>query len=89
MHMRNALVNIPIAFIFGLCIIGRMITPADIKRHRKRLDETQTEFARRFNVNQSTVARWERGDLAIEGIAAVAVEYVLAELSRQAARRVA
>lgn len=63
-----------------------MITGKDIKRHRDRLGETQTEFARRFNVNQSTVARWENGDLDIVGIAEVAVEYVLAELARQAAR---
>ena len=44
---------------------------------------------RRFNVNQTTISRWETGELAIEGIALVAVEYVLAELARQASRRVA
>ena len=65
-----------------------MITGKDIFRHRDRLGETQAEFARRFNVNQGTISRWERDELAIEGIAAVAVEYVLAELSRQAARQV-
>ena len=66
-----------------------MIKPVDIKRHRERVGETQATFARRFNVNQTTISRWETGELAIEGIALVAVEYVLAELARQASRRVA
>jgi DNA-binding transcriptional regulator YiaG len=62
-----------------------MITGKDIKRHRDRLGESQTEFARRLSVNQATISRWEKGD-PIEGIALLAVEYVLAELSRQAVR---
>ena len=67
-----------------------MIKPVDIKRHRERVGETQATFARRFNVNQTTISRWETGELAMaEGIALVAVEYVLAELARQASRRVA
>ena len=89
MHMRNALVNMPLAFISALMHHGGMISGKDIRKHRDRLGETQTQFARRFNVNQSTVARWESGDLDIAGIAEVAVEYVLAELSRQAARETA
>ena len=55
-------------------------------RHRQRLGESQARFARRFGVNQTTISRWESGDLAITGIAEVAVDYVLAELSLQPAR---
>jgi DNA-binding transcriptional regulator YiaG len=63
--------------------IGQMVKPADIKRARKRLGESQADFARRFNVNQSTVHRWETGDLVIEGITAIGVEAILADLSVQ------
>ena len=55
----------------------------DILRHRLRLGETQAQFARRFGVNQTTISRWERGELAITGIAEVVVDYVLAELALQ------
>jgi DNA-binding transcriptional regulator YiaG len=64
-----------------------MITGKDIKRHRDRLGESQIEFARRLSVNQATISRWEKGD-PIEGIALLAVEYVLAELNRQMMRGV-
>lgn len=61
-----------------------MVDPADIKRHRRRLGESQAEFAKRFGVNQSTVHRWETGDLPIKGIIELGVEAVLADLSVQA-----
>jgi DNA-binding transcriptional regulator YiaG len=63
--------------------ICAMVKPADIKRARKRLGESQAVFARRFNVDQSTVHRWEEGDLVIKGITAIGVEAVLADLSIQ------
>ncbi len=37
-----------------------MITAADIRRARAKLDETQTEFAHRLGVDQSTIHRWEQ-----------------------------
>ena len=60
-----------------------MITAAQIRLARKRSGESQTEFAKHFRVNQSTVHRWETGDLVIEGITEIGVETVLAELSVQ------
>lgn len=39
-----------------------MVTlPQRLKRVRAKLGETQTEFGKRFGVDQSTVAKWERG----------------------------
>jgi DNA-binding transcriptional regulator YiaG len=52
----------------------------DIKRTRKRLGESQTAFAKRFYVNQSTIHRWETGKAPIEGPALIGVETVLAML---------
>ena len=75
-------VNRRIAYTWGPCYQAAMITGKDIKRHRDRLRESQAEFAKRLGVNQTTISRWESGDLAIEGVALVAVEYVLAELSQ-------
>jgi DNA-binding transcriptional regulator YiaG len=34
----------------------------NVSRLRASLNETQTEFAERFGVNQSTVSRWEDGE---------------------------
>ena len=34
----------------------------DVARLRKSLGETQTAFAERLGVNQSTVSRWEDGE---------------------------
>jgi DNA-binding XRE family transcriptional regulator len=58
-----------------------MITKSLIIKTRLRLGETQTEFAKHFGVNQSTIHRWETGKLPIEGIIAHGVEAVLARLS--------
>jgi predicted transcriptional regulator len=66
--------------------IRGMVTPTDIKRHRKRRGESQTEFAVHFKVNQSTIHRWETGKLPIEGIVEIGVEAVLADLSQEASR---
>ena len=58
-----------------------MIKPSQIIKTRARLGESQTKFAKHFGVNQSTVHRWETGELPIEGIIAHGVEAVLARLS--------
>jgi DNA-binding transcriptional regulator YiaG len=60
-----------------------MIDGSEIKRARDRLGESQAAFAKRFGVNQSTIHRWETGDLAIDGIVLMGVESVLAKLSGQ------
>lgn len=39
----------------------------NISRLRKQLGETQEQFAKRFGVRQSTVHRWETGDLKPSG----------------------
>lgn len=56
------------------------ITPTLLKRVRKTLGETQGEFGRRFNVNQSTVHHWETAGVPATGTARIAVEYVLSTL---------
>lgn len=57
-----------------------MLERSDIKAIRIRLGESQTEFARRFGVNQSTVHKWETKGLPNRGTARVAVESLLDEL---------
>lgn len=63
-----------------------MVKPADIKRARSKLDESQAAFARRFNVNQSTIHRWETGELKIEGLDEIGVKAVLAKLPARASQ---
>jgi DNA-binding transcriptional regulator YiaG len=59
-----------------------MIAAVDIRVVRARLHETQTEFARRFNVDQSTVCRWEQEGIEDGTALCKLAEYVLAELGR-------
>jgi DNA-binding transcriptional regulator YiaG len=58
-----------------------MPTSDDIKAARLRLCENQTEFAKRFGVDQATVHRWETKGLPARGAARVAVENLLDSLS--------
>lgn len=57
-----------------------MAKKIDFRGVRERLGENQREFAERFGVNQSTLARWEGGDtgripaLAHEKLAQIAAE---------------
>jgi DNA-binding transcriptional regulator YiaG len=37
------------------------MTPAEVRRVRKRLRLTQREFAKLLGVHEITVAKWERG----------------------------
>lgn len=39
-----------------------MAQKINVSRLRTSMNETQTEFAERFGVNQSTVHRWEAGE---------------------------
>jgi transcriptional regulator with XRE-family HTH domain len=49
------------------------IPAEDVRRIRRHLGETQAQFARRLDVDQVTVARWETGQRACSGPYAVAV----------------
>lgn len=52
----------------------RVLTPDALKRRRKALKLTQAELADHLGVESNTVARWERGEMAMalpNGIAAV------------------
>jgi DNA-binding transcriptional regulator YiaG len=60
-----------------------MIPASDIRVARARLGENQAVFAKRFNVDQSTVSRWEREGIEAGTSYERLAEYVLAELSRQ------
>lgn len=58
-----------------------MATPEDIRRARDSLKENQTEFGRRFGVDQSTIHRWETDGPPERGPAKVAIEHVLSTLA--------
>jgi transcriptional regulator with XRE-family HTH domain len=60
------------------------ITAADLKRARKRANETQAQFAARFGVDRSTYTGWEGKKFPSEGTAPLLIERVLAELSQKA-----
>ena len=60
-----------------------MPSAAILRKARKRLGESQEEFATRFGVNQSTVNRWENGGVPEHGPARIAVEHVLAGIAIQ------
>jgi DNA-binding transcriptional regulator YiaG len=56
------------------------ITPEMVKAAREGLGESQTAFAERFGVNQSTVCRWEVEGVPDRGATAKAIELVLHSL---------
>lgn len=56
-----------------------MVTAADIRAARARLDETQAEFAQRFGVDRSTIASWEKGGPPVRGAAKIALQRVIEE----------
>jgi DNA-binding XRE family transcriptional regulator len=49
------------------------IPPEDIRRVRRRLEETQAQFAKRLGVDPVTVARWETGQRRCTGLYALGV----------------
>lgn len=59
-----------------------MVTAADIRATRARLDETQTEFARRFGVDRSTVACWEKAGPPGKGAAKMALQRMCDEVNQ-------
>lgn len=42
------------------------MTGLELKERRKKLKLTQTELAKRWNVNQSTISDWETGKVNIQ-----------------------
>ena len=51
----------------------RKLSPEDVRRVRRLLEETQEEFAKRFSVTKLTVARWETGDRECSGLYATQI----------------
>jgi DNA-binding XRE family transcriptional regulator len=80
-----AAVNMRLAFIFALCILLAMNKPKSIGdklvQARAKLGMTQTEFAKYFNVNQSTLHRWETGSILIGNRTEFWIEHVLGQLA--------
>jgi transcriptional regulator with XRE-family HTH domain len=55
---------------------------------RNRLGESQTEFAKHFGVNQSTIQRWEKGKIKkIPPGTVKLIELVIAKLGIEFAKR--
>lgn len=59
-------------------------THSPIYRARKKLGESQLEFAKRFGVDQSTIWYWENNGIPTHGMASMAIKQVLADLARAA-----
>ena len=58
---------------YARCINPVMFTAAEIKEMRMALGESQTAFAQRFGIDQSTVHRWETDGPPRRGPALVAL----------------
>ena len=63
-----------------------MITSERIFKIRTDLGETQTAFAARFGVKQSTIHRWENVGIPDRGTAAFAIERVISEIEKKSQR---
>ena len=63
---------------------GMSITPEVVKAARERVGESQTAFAARFGVDQTTVHRWETKGVPSRGAAGKAIERVLSDLAQDA-----
>ena len=61
---------------------GFMVTAADIRAARARIDETQEQFGSRFGVDRSTVSTWESKGPPSEGTARILIERILADLGQ-------
>jgi len=60
-----------------------MVTGTELKAARDQLGDTQAAFGARFGVDQSTVHRWEKRGVPETGTARMAVESLLATISRR------
>ena len=58
------------------------ITPEAIRKARSALNESQSEFAARMELDQATVSRWENGALPKHGWPQVLLRFVLGEVER-------
>ncbi len=59
------------------------MNPEDLKRRRKQLDQTQDGLAKLLGVTVTTVARWERGEVAIPALLDPALKHIEAEHKRR------
>jgi transcriptional regulator with XRE-family HTH domain len=57
----------------------------DIRDIRRQLGLTQSEFADRLGLHQSTISRFERGDLPVDKRTVLAAQALLAASPKQAA----
>lgn len=64
-----------------------MATAKEIKAARTALDETQSDFGKRFLVDQATIHRWETKGPPRVGLAAVEIDRRLAELKNGARKK--
>ena len=60
-----------------------MMTKAEFKRLRKKLDWSQTEAAARLGVTYFTIRRWEEGTSRISGPAERLMELFIQEMDEQ------
>ncbi len=58
-----------------------MNTAKQIRRAREALGESQGKFSKRFNVDQSTVHRWENGQAPVSGPALIVLKHLLWSIS--------
>lgn len=62
--------------------VGDMTLAVAIKRARKKLNESQEQFAKRVGVNQATISRWEDDGPAKGGMAQRVLGMILADIER-------
>lgn len=56
-----------------------MLSATQIQKARRDSGDTQTEFARRIGVDQSTISRWEKEGIS-DRLTSIAVESILKQV---------
>lgn len=56
-----------------------MLSATQIQKARRDTGDTQTEFARRIGVDQSTISRWEKEGIS-DRLTSIAVESILKQV---------